>query len=455
MEKRNILLIMADQLRADWVGEGSEKYVDTPGIRRLVSRGMRFSRAICNSPLCAPSRISTAGGVYPHRLGALDNDANFPVDAPTYYQQLRRCGYRVGVVGKTDLHKADDWWGSRGDLPLLYHLGFTDPLDTEGKANAAHAPVDANGAFQPLGPYQRYLLAKNHLAEFVADYSNRRSFPVWHAAPSVLPEEDFHDSYIGRKACAFLENVPEEDPWHLFVSFVGPHDPWDPPTAYLEAYKAWAYPPSVRLSPDGKPPWVRERAAHHSGSMSEADCVNVKRHYAGAVSLIDHWIGEIMDTLERRGLQNNTTVIFTADHGELLGDHGLFQKSAMYEGALRVPLVVADSRMARGTVSDALVSLVDLYPTILDLAGIAVDHELDGRSLVPVLTGERRDHAPWQFSELRNCRMVFDGRYKLIENYNEGFELYDLLDDPEESRNLAASRADKRKELQAVMRSVR
>ncbi len=455
MKKRNILLIMADQLRADWVGAAGKGYVDTPHMDQLATRGIRFSRAICNAPLCAPSRISLAAGLYPHRVGALDNNANFPMNAETYYQLLRRHGYRVGVVGKTDLHKADHWYGSRGDLPLLYHLGFTDPFDTEGKMNAAHVPVTAAGQLQPVGPYQQYLLDRQVLRGFVDDYAERDAAPVWYAKPSVLAEEDFHDSYIGRAACSFLENISEETPWHLFVSFVGPHDPWDPPAARLDAYQDRHYPRSVPLVPDGKPQWVRERAQRQSGGMSEEECSNVKRHYAASISVLDDWIGRIAATLERRGLAENTTIILTADHGELLGDHGLFRKSAMYEGALRVPMIVVDPQVHQGTVSDALVSLVDLYPTFLDLADISVSQELDGRSLTPLLAGTCENHAEFQFSELRHCRMVFDGRYKLIESFNDVLELYDIVDDPAESRNLAQDNIHVRRELQAALRRVR
>lgn len=446
---------MADQLRADWLGAAGHPTVATPHIDALATRGMRFTRAACNSPLCAPSRISLAGGYYPHRLGALDNNANFPAHRETYYQMLRRHGYRTCVVGKTDLHKADHWYGLSGDLPLLYHLGFTDPLDTEGKMNAAQPATDERGDWAPVGPYQAHLARKGLLDAFVDDYATRRRRPVYFASPSVLPDEDFHDSYIGQKACDMLENMPGESPWHMFVSFVGPHDPWDPPESRLARQRDNPYPAAIPLVAEGKPRWILERARRQSAGMSAEDEREVKRHYTAAIELIDDWVGRMLDVLAKRSMLQNTTILFTADHGELMGDHGLFQKSAMYEGAVRVPLIVTGPAVQSGAVSEALVSLVDLYPTILSLAGIAPPSDLDGTSITPLLAGEADHRRRYQFSELRNCRMIFDGRYKLIENANDETELYDVAVDPQEIRNIAQENPRKRRELQAVLQTIR
>jgi choline-sulfatase len=180
----------------------------------------------------------------------------------------------------------------------------------------------------------------------------------------------------------------------------------------------------------------------------------VKRHYAGLISLIDHWIGEMMRILTAREFDGNTIIIFLSDHGEMMGDHGLFQKSIMYEAALRVPLVISDPRHNRSGVDESLVELVDIYPTLLDMAGADFDPQpLDGKSMSDLISGTSGSrHKEFQISQLANTRMIFDGRFKFIENYNDLNELYDLKTDPNELENIVAKDRAKVKELLQVLR---
>ena len=433
MKRPNILLIMADQLRADWLGCSGNDLVRTPHMDRLAEEGTRFVRASCNSPLCAPSRASIACGLYPYRTGVLNNEVNYPDDLTTYYQLLRRAGYRVGLVGKTDLHKPIHFYGRNGDIPFLYHLGFTDIHETEGKVNAAQFQRyefrREAAEERPVGPYQRYLKAKGLLDRFVSDYRHRADeATVWHARRSVLNAEDYHDSYIGRMACEFLSRVDKESPWHAFVSFVGPHDPWDAPDEYAAVYEETRFPEAVHDEMREKPGWIRERRRTRTGDVTEDRIQEVRRHYSGMVTLIDSWIGRIIETLEKRHLLANTVVILTSDHGEMLGDHGLFQKQVMYEPSLRVPLIIRDPAAGPGanggsSESHALAELVDLFPTILDYAGVEYESSrAAGMSLVPVVrnageadtnrgrcTGRNGVHKELQYAELENTRMVFDG----------------------------------------------
>ena len=163
MSKRpNILMIMADQFRSTTLqGMGDE--IATPSLARLMERSTVFTQACCACPLCTPSRAALATGKYPHRCGVPVHDAFLPLDMPTYYQTLRKNGYRVGVAGKTDLHKVDRYCGPEGDLPSMYHYGFTDPFEVEGKMNCARLVNQENGTVKPMGPYQRYLLEKDLL----------------------------------------------------------------------------------------------------------------------------------------------------------------------------------------------------------------------------------------------------------------------------------------------------
>lgn len=464
MSQPNILLIMADQFRYDWMSCAGADFVDTVSLDRIAARGIRFARAACNSPVCGPSRCSLAAGVYPHRTGTLENFVNYPLEQPTYYQALRQAGYRVALVGKSDLHKGDHFYGMNGGLPVMHHLGFTDPHETEGKMNAAFRrnrlmsfDIDPDDDSHIAGPYQRYLRDRGLLTAFTEDYRRRfADWKFWNAWPSPLPAEHFHDSYIGRTACEFLERVSVETPWHLFVSFVGPHDPWDAPAGYVDAFADTSFPASIKDDLGSKPAWVRQKAQKHSDGMSDSDLNKVKRHYAAAIKLIDDWIGQILDTLQRRGMSDHTVVIFCADHGEMMGDHGLFQKSTMYEGALRIPLIIADPREAWTGTSDALAELMDLHPTILELAGVDSSQcRLDGRSLVPQLKRGAGPHKDYQFSELNNTRMIFDGRYKLIENHNDINELYDLQEDPHELTNLVDHRPEQVRRLMGEMQLLR
>jgi len=283
----NILMIMADQFRPDWMGCAGTDYVHTPYIDGIARRGVRFPNAICNGPLCAPSRASIAAGVYPHRTGVMSNGENYPLDRTTYYQLLRKHGYRVSAIGKTDLHKPDHFYGENGDTPVMYHLGFTDICDTEGKMNAAFRRTQGHRKdfafhdyggdkhipeFELAGPYQRYLKGKGHLTEFSRDY-NARLFdkPAWYSGESVLPAEDFHDSYIGKRACDYLQTVGDESPWHLFVSFVGPHDPWDAPAEYYERFKGKTFPAPPDDSMEGKPEWAKKKSQAASRGMAPED----------------------------------------------------------------------------------------------------------------------------------------------------------------------------------------
>lgn len=172
----------------------------------------------------------------------------------------------------------------------------------------------------------------------------------------------------------------------------------------------------------------------------------MRRCYAASVEVVDQWVGRLLDILERRGLKDNTVVIFCADHGEMLGDHGLLEKKVMYEASVRVPLVISAPWMTSRTDSDALAQLMDLAPTCLDLAGASWDErEMDARSLLPLLRGENGEEAQphkVQISELLNSLMIYDGRYKWIRNWNDTDELYDLRSDPQELHNIFDERPE-------------
>ena len=441
-------MIMSDQHRADWLGCAGADWVETPHIDSLLKDGVLFRQAICNYPLCAPSRAALASGLRASHVGVMANDYIYPYHVPTYYQALRAAGYRVGCVGKTDLHKRDHWEGENGDRPLMYHLGFTDPYELEGKQTAAG---DHGG---PACPYQHYLVKKGLFEKFSHDYNvARKEYPRRYGADSVLPLDAYEDAFVGNHACGFLETVSDESPWHYFVSFVGPHNPWDAPKEYTDKYRNADMPEAIVDSPDGKSKKF-VRAAERHKDMTREDLVTSMRHYAGMITLIDDYVGRMLAVLERRGMRENTVVMYCSDHGEMMGDHGLFYKSWFYEASVKVPLLISGPGVTARGMSDELVELHDLAPTCLEMAGAAALGPMTAKSLVPLLQGENGSIRDCQISEMKRSRMIFDGRYKMVEEDAGPSELYDLEADPNELSNLVQAEATRAKRMSSVLREM-
>jgi len=418
---------MADQLRRDYADGLETPWKDTQGIDELGRRGTRFEFCITPGPICAPARIGLATGIEPFRLGALDNDAMLPRGVPTHYQLLRDHGYHVGCVGKLDLAKARQYNGLRGERPAVFAWGFTHPLECEGKRHAGRFP-------RPVGPYGAWLESRGLYEQFHADYMKRaRTGWVRDAHhDSVLPTDAFEDAFIGRRAVEWIKSRSDEYPWFLLVGFVGPHDPFDPPREYADRYRARPMPPAVPAG-GGKPLWVRRRRLNLPGD----EVVETRRQYAATVELIDDQIGGLLSALDARGYRENTYVVFCSDHGEMLGDHGLYAKGVPYEPAIRVPLIVAGPEIPAGATSDSLVQLTDLHPTICELAGIKVSEHVDARSLVGELTGDPAQRRSFVRIHGRAYRALRTDRYKYVESYNDLPELYDLAEDPDETNNTA------------------
>ena len=444
----NILMIMSDQHRADWLGCAGADWVRTPNLDSLLSEGVLFRQAICNYPLCAPSRAALASGLRASQVGVMGNNYIYPYHVPTYYQALRAAGYRVGCVGKTDLHKRDHWEGENGDRPLMYHLGFTDPYELEGKQTGA------SDHGKPACPYQHYLVKKGLFDKFSHDYNvARKEYPRRYGADSILPLDAYEDAFIGDHACEFLETVSEESPWHYFVSFVGPHNPWDAPKEYADRYRAAEMPEAIADPMEDKPARHTKAAERHK-DMTRDDLVNAMRQYAGMITLIDDYVGRMLGILEKRGMREDTVIIYCSDHGEMMGDHGLFFKSWFYEASVRVPLLISGPGISARGMSDALVELYDLAPTCVELGQAESQGKMTAKSLVPLLRGEQTSIRDYQISEMKGERMIFDGRYKMIEDSRGPSELYDLEADPKELRNLVEAEAERAQRMSGILADV-
>jgi choline-sulfatase len=437
-KKPNILFIMTDQQRFDYVGFMGADFVQTPNIDRIAERGMVFDYCCTNAPLCAPARISLATGLLPTRLGALDNEVFLPVNTTTYYQRLRDYGYQVGCVGKLDLAKPDINNHAKGNRPCIYSYGFTMPLECEGKEHAYSPTV--------IGPYTAYLEEKGLLDkmwETKEAHKKIKNHKVMttkeHYAlgvtDSILEAEDFEDVYIGRKAVEWINDIDNDYPWHLFVSFVGPHFPYDPPTSYADIYRNHKVPAPIKDDMTGKPDWIKQRS--EKSVLTEEDILVTRRQYCAAIQLIDDQVGKILDTLEKQNMLEDTYIIISSDHGDKMGDHGLYSKRVAYEPSLRVPLVVAGPEIKAGTKSDALIELSDINPTICELAGMREQQEIDAESFCDVLFGLRDVHRENVVSSDMNFRCIRTHDYKCIINHNNITELYDMKNDKEELHNIA------------------
>ncbi|MDP6115717.1 MAG: sulfatase-like hydrolase/transferase [Planctomycetota bacterium] len=435
--KPNILLIMDDQHRFDYLGCAGADFIQTPNIDRLAARGMRFTNCCVNAPVCAPMRVALATGLEPHRFGGTGNNVFLPLSRRTYYQRLRDVGYRVGCCGKLDLAKPAGK-NSDGARPPCFAWGFTHPIECEGKMHAGQ------GGDIPFGPYSEYLHSKGMLQKFSDDYSRRRaSNYALSAWDSVLDTEDFEDTYIGRRSASWIDEIRDDYPWHMYVSFVGPHDPFDPPTEYADKYRNAEMPPPIRDSLEGKP-----RTAHaRQVGATDDQILDCRRQYCAATTLIDDQVGAIIDAVEGRGMLDNTYIVFSSDHGEMLGDHGMFTKSVPYESSLRVPLIVAGPGIEGGQVSDAIVELIDVNATICDLAGLGPQEAIDARSFRPVLEAGTDEHRQEALSTLRHFRCIRTKRWKYVENENDITELYDLGNDPSELNNKAEEETEVLREM--------
>lgn len=436
-DRPNILFIFDDQHRHDYLGAAGASWLNTPNLDRLAARGTRFTQATTNCPACGPSRMALGRGLQPVRAGVLNNGfGRAPHGLPTIYQRMRDYGYHVASTGKLHLGPTGPP-GPNGDPPGAYALGFTHPCEVEGKMSAGHVSG-------PTGPYTHYLAEKGLLDGFLKDYAKRIE-NEWARSnwDSVLPAEDFQDAFIGQKAIDWMRDTPASQPWMMFVNFVGPHSPFDPPKVYADKYRNAMVPDVVPTRMEGKPDWIRER----DHGLDPDAVTEAQRQYCGAIEAIDAQVGGMLDLLEERGMLDDTYVIFSSDHGEMLGDFGMYAKFVAYEGSVRVPLIAAGPGIPGGEVSDALVELIDVNPTIAELAGLDRQPHIDAQSFAPVLREGASAHRIETVSVIENWRSLRTHDYKLIQNYNEMFELYDLREDPNELRNLADERPGIRDEL--------
>jgi len=427
-KRPNILLFFPDQYRPDWISVYNKLPIKTPNIDVLAERGVNFTKAVCPAPLCAPSRSCLASGKEYDRCGCPTNGHNYPVEQTTFYTLLRESGYHVLGCGKFDLRKPAESWGRDGkqvfegtDYMKLW--GFSDGIDNSGKHDGPRAYARGK-----VCPYFDYLeskgLANTHMDDFA-----KRPFPNFaNTDPTPLPEEAYADNYLARNGLQLLAEAPNNKPWFLQVNFNGPHEPMDVTKNMRNAWKNVPFP-----------------QPHNNNQYTPEKHVAIRQNYAAMLENIDKWLGIYMEEIKKRGELENTVVVFSADHGEMLGDHNLWQKSIPYQPSAGVPLVIAGPGVRQNYTCELPVTNMDLAATFLEFAGVEIPKDMDSRSMLPLLEGKTNVHRKFVKSGLYGWRMVFDGRYKLIKGFSISKEnkadiepiLFDLQTDPKEDKNIA------------------
>lgn len=458
--KPNILWICTDQQRWDTISYLGFPGARTPYIDNVAKSGVAFRNAYCQSPICTPSRASFLTGMYPiahqvHRNG----NVQFPEHLPLLPRMFKSAGYRTGLIGKLHLSRAQGIVEKRPDdgYDEFYWSQHPDPDWKEGH------------------DYQEWLRAKGvNPYELFADQKGA----VRRGVPSALHQT----TWAGERAISFIKRNASA-PWFLSINVYDPHPPFDPPAEYLKRFDAKDMPaPLFRASDlehqkrfsgvdqqarkavdprhDEEDNDFLERTVDNTGPGShdhdqppqQFNARQLRAAYHAMIAQIDDMIGKLLETLRSTGQLADTLIVFMSDHGEMLGDHGLLYKGCrFYEGLVHVPLIMScPGRLIGGVVSNALVELVDLPPTILEFAGIPIPSVMQGRSLLPPLEGraEPDRHKPYVLSEYfdalqfessvgSRASMFFDGRYKLCVYHDAGIgELFDHQSDPNEFEDL-------------------
>jgi len=482
----NIVLIVTDQHRSDHAGFGGNRIVRTPRLDRLAGAGTRFTSAYAANPVCMPNRATILTGRMPSAHGTRFNGISLDRDANTFVRELRRAGYRTGLVGKAHfqnmghgagaLEVARRAWPVRAAVAPRYEDGW-DLLENDERHRESdvelpddfygfgHVELAIGHGDVVSGHYLRWLVAHGLDPTAVQGPQNsaERYAPWWQVWRPTLPEELYPTHWVGERAMAFIgEAARSAAPFFLQVSFPDPHHPFTPPGRYHDMYD----PADTELPPTF--------ADDHATSMPHLQALRARRgeqpprHPAqpfapteeilrtatakeyGSITCIDGAIGAILDALEAAAVADRTVVIFTSDHAEMFGDHGLMLKGAMhYRPALRVPLLVRDPRRpSQPAVVDSLVGSIDLAQTLLALAGLDAYAGMQGHSLLPMLDDPSlsvrnailvEEDEPFDLartgSPLRMRTLITRlARLTLYAGTERG-ELFDVVDDPDELCN--------------------
>jgi arylsulfatase A-like enzyme len=480
---RNILFIMFDQLRWDYLSCYGHPHLHTPNIDRLASRGLRFNRAYIQSPLCGPSRMSTYTGRYVHSHGATWNNVPLKVGERTMGDYLRDAGMGCWLVGKTHM---------MADRDGMKRLGLEpDSVIGARVAECGFDIFERDDGMRPQGPdgfydeggalrYNDFLRSRGYDSDNPwHDYANSgidedgNVLSGWFLTnsdePANIEEQDSEPPYLTRRGIDFIK-AQGDQPWCCHLSYIKPHWPYIVPAPYHDMYGPEHFLPAMRSKEefDHAHPVFKGFMNAPVGKAFARDDVRdkVMKAYMGLIKQCDDQMGFLFDWLEKTGRMADTMIVVTSDHGDFLGDHWLGEKTFFHDASTKVPLIVYDpsseADATRDSACDELVEYIDLLPTFLDVAGgdcASVDHILEGSSLLPILHGApmaQRDHVFCEYdysaSPLADrlglgpadarMFMVASKRWKLI-HFEGGFRpmLFDLECDSQELTDLGGSEA--------------
>jgi choline-sulfatase len=448
MERPNILFILPDQYRADCLGfKGVHPHLRTPNLDRLASNGVSFDRAITPAPLCGPARCSMFSGLYPHQargilqeehLGARDEmeigvERDMMINTtslrePAHLSRLLRGqGYHLAYAGKW--HLGEDVIGHwfprhRGSL----HSDYMEWLQQEGLPESGWPRKDPD--------------VRTH---------RRPHMTIPRTKPSAVDADRANDAWVTDIAIESLRERPRDQPFFLVCGLNGPHPPLVVPEPFYSMYDPTVMHRPANFGPTPKEPSCKADSFYRRLFEDHSEEWEAWRQsvavYHGYCSYIDHQVGRLLAALDEQGVLEKTVVVFASDHGEMLGQHGLWHKMQAYEESLRVPLIFSAPWLKTGMRTDALTSLLDIPATLLGLAGVDVPAVYEGEDLGGLLSGQRREtERRFAFSEQEplgpfhreaDWRMAADKRWKYIWNCEDAEELYDLATDPGETVNLA------------------
>ncbi len=473
---RNVLFIMCDQLRWDYLSCTGHPHLHTPHIDRLAERGVLFDRAYVQSPICGPSRMSFYTGRYVSSHGSTWNNIPLKVGEMTLGDHLRPLGVRTALCGKTHM---------TADVEGLRRLGLAPDSEIGALVSeCGFEPYERDDGLHPDGPryprnaaYDNYMKDRGwpdenpwHTVANSAEDEDGNILSGWFMEnadkPTRAADEDSETPYITGRAMDFIREAGDT-PWCLHLSYIKPHWPYIVPAPYHDMYGPETHLDPVRSDAERSDPhpvygaFMEERVSRafsDDGTRSK-----VLTAYMGLIKQIDDQIGRLMAFIDAQGLTDDTMIIFTSDHGDYLGDHWMGEKELFHDASARIPMIVVDPRpeadATRGLKSSALVEAIDVAPTILDyFGGDPVPHILEGQALRPILHGETdavRDFAVSEYDysmrevrrrlgvEVKDAKltMLADARWKYI--FAEGFRpmLFERDTDPDELTDLGADPA--------------
>jgi choline-sulfatase len=435
--------MMSDQHKPDAFSFSGHPVAKTPNLDALAGTATNFSNCYCSNPVCTPSRASLLTGLYTHHHGALNNTTPWPFQHKTLAHMFSGAGYMSALIGKMHFVDAqthgfdyhldfNDWYQFLGPKTKLY-------ADELGHPNSGSGMPQIDDLWRDFGdPWK----GNRDIDDRLGNVSIGRV--------SKIPEEQQFDAFVARESIRFLKQHNREQPFFLVTSFLRPHDPFMPSQRFADMFRAedMRLPASYgKVNLDNIPKEVRN-TIEHTGATPELDNPETaKRHmayYYANLAQMDDNAGKVLRALRELGLENDTIVLYTADHGEMLGEHKLWQKFQFYESSVKVPLLVRAPGVSMHGTSKTLVSNTDVAPTLAELTGLKAPNPTDGHSFTADLRtpGKPRETTVYSEFNLGNPRakyMIRRGDWKFNEYTHDTPELYNLREDPEEMRNLASA----------------